>query len=364
MCQMKIIAVCFLLLACHEVLGAEEKSDVSRAAWDEWVLESNRLQVRLDAGLFYRTGLSPLNVDWFTQHLEDADVKVRIAAVKALGVVGPDAKTAVGALVKLAENDAGCRLACYSTFDKLGSAASAAVPALVAALETDTEHRSWIAHVLGSIGPDAKAAVPALVECLRDDRKQTRRGAAAALGEIGPAASAAVPGLTVALDDRFETVRVYAAIALWSIEKCPKSLSVLIDAMGAEERDDRIAAILGIGDMGVEAQEAVAALKAARKRCVQEPDRSALPAISWALGRLRGHKGVAQDVAVWLKDNDPLVRTTAVTTLQRLGTDAKVVLCDIEVAIDDEHELVRFCAAGALWEIDRERFISLVKNPR
>jgi len=48
--------------------------------------------------------------------------------------------------------------------------------------------RTEAAHALEKIGPEAKTAVPALIEALKDEDKNVRQEAANALGKIGPKA--------------------------------------------------------------------------------------------------------------------------------------------------------------------------------
>jgi hypothetical protein len=71
---------------------------------------------------------------------------------------------------------------------------------------------------LTQIGPAAKDAVPALIRVLSDDRDMTVRAAAAdALAALGPAASAAVPTLIRRTSAGTPTERTQAAEALTRI---------------------------------------------------------------------------------------------------------------------------------------------------
>jgi len=111
-----------------------------------------------------------------------------IAAADALGVVGPEARDAVPALVKMMLD-------------------ARSVPTHEAA-----------ADALGNIGPDARDAVPALVDSLgADDAYGPVRSDAEALGKIGPEAREAVASLVEALDDQRSTVRAAVAVALGQI---------------------------------------------------------------------------------------------------------------------------------------------------
>ena len=71
---------------------------------------------------------------------------------------------------------------------------------------------------LGKIGPAAKQAVLPLIEILKDADWRVRGYAAIALGEIGPAAKQAVPYLTESLKDEDERVVEFAQTALKKIK--------------------------------------------------------------------------------------------------------------------------------------------------
>ena len=98
--------------------------------------------------------LSPRN-----EALNDADVDVRRTAVQSLGRVG----------------DAG------------------GVPGLIKATADEEIRAGIAVVALGRIGPIAKAAVPALVKVLDDKDADLRAATALALGRIGPGAADAKP---------------------------------------------------------------------------------------------------------------------------------------------------------------------------
>jgi HEAT repeat protein len=70
---------------------------------------------------------------------------------------------------------------------------------------------------LGRIGPEAATAIPALLELLQDEQVPVRAAAATALGQMGPSAREAVSALTAALHDKEPQVRRHAAQALGEI---------------------------------------------------------------------------------------------------------------------------------------------------
>ena len=77
--------------------------------------------------------------------------------------------------------------------------------------------RKVAAEALGGIGPEAKTAVPALIEALKNEHEYVRATVALALGGIGPEAKAAAPALKEALKDEYELVRKATGEALREI---------------------------------------------------------------------------------------------------------------------------------------------------
>ena len=90
---------------------------------------------------------------------EDKDPAIRIRAAKALGITGPDSKTAVPVLIKLLK-------------------------------DKNEDVRRAATKSLGLIGPEAKTAIPALIELLKEHREPPTclvidDGESLALGRIG-----------------------------------------------------------------------------------------------------------------------------------------------------------------------------------
>lgn len=110
-----------------------------------------------------------------------------------------------------------------------------------------TDPRASAAAALGMLGPDAKDAVPALVEALsvedvsKGEEELTIRGCALrALGAMGPGAVAAVPDLVVILQDRRYPSyhRRLAAEALGAIGKGANSALAALKAVAGDARED------------------------------------------------------------------------------------------------------------------------------
>jgi HEAT repeat protein len=158
--------------------------------------------------------------------LRDPDIFVRWAAARTLGnIPASDGKIAVPGLGHLLfDPDLDPRLAAAATLDHYGKDAAAAVPDLTRAIGVgDSEIRVAVIHALEAIGSeDARSAVPALAQALNDPDDRVRQAAAETLGSFGPAAQSAEPALRRALDDKENTVRKAASSALLNLRNSQK----------------------------------------------------------------------------------------------------------------------------------------------
>lgn len=134
----------------------------------------------------------------------DPDFEVRSAAIDVLVKLGVET---VPAMVRaLADNNSLVRWNAASVLGRIGPAAKDAVPALVRVLKDPHtvvtvgakkghKVRELAAWALGKIGPEAKDAVPSLVQALGDDNSEVRKAVVGTLGAIGPAAKDTIPDL-------------------------------------------------------------------------------------------------------------------------------------------------------------------------
>jgi HEAT repeat protein len=88
----------------------------------------------------------------------------------------------------------------------------------IALTDDDPDVRAWSAHAIGAIGPGARPAVPALIRLLRNRDEGSRNSACIGLTGIGPSARSALPALRRALSDRSDDVRKFARRAILAIE--------------------------------------------------------------------------------------------------------------------------------------------------
>lgn len=115
--------------------------------------------------------------------------------------------------------------------------------------------KSEACKALGRLGPPAKSAVPRLTRTiLEDDDLQTRVEAIMALGAIGPDAVAAIPALVEVINTSFGAERWRACVVLGKIGRNPElSLPVLIRTLGARDQTERSIAAQALFQFGSKA---------------------------------------------------------------------------------------------------------------
>jgi HEAT repeat protein len=135
--------------------------------------------------------------------LEDDDPYIRWFAARAIGAVGPRARAAVPALIGLLQSS--------TRLTRFGDNTPADVrPQSPATLQV------MAAKALGKIGPEARTAVPALLRAMDDRDLMLRLVAAEALGGIGPEDPGIIPALARAMTDKVDVnLAQQAARALW-----------------------------------------------------------------------------------------------------------------------------------------------------
>ena len=218
-----------------------------------------------------------------------SDASVQSAAMGALGDLGPAASSAAPHLVKRLETGTDWdRAAAAEALGRIGApAAGSAVGPLTAALKDPAAGvRREAARALGRMGPAARSAALALGNLLADDNVLVTAAAAEALGHIGSATDRALRGLEKAARGGSREVRIPAAASLVQLGRRAEGAALLIRVLRdpQEHSDVRGRAALGLAELGLRDQTALAALRSAA-----EGDESyvAVPA-ALALARL-GH---------------------------------------------------------------------------
>ncbi len=183
------------------------------------------------------TPVVPRDIPSLIKLLHNPDDRIRLAAIDALGELGPAAAPAVPDLAGILSEDSDLRMSAIDTLSNIGPAAAPAVPALIKVLDDKSSgYRGQAAQALGNIGPEAKAAIPKLEERLLGDNEATvRLSSAEALGNIGD--PEAIPSLIAALNDQDPITRRYVALALAQFGKQARmAVPALVAKLSDEEK--------------------------------------------------------------------------------------------------------------------------------
>jgi HEAT repeat protein len=195
-------------------------------------------------------------------------------AAWALGCIGPQAATALPALIQaLLHQDEGVCQAVEEALGKIdpdwaqSSSALQAIPALIQALEKYDHQPCRAARILGCIGPQAATATAALIHSLVHPDSAVRQAADEALGKIdpnwpqSPQALQAIAVLTQALGHRDFKVCHAAGIALGKIGPEAKSaVGVLVGLLAGRSRVRPLVGAWVLGCIGPGAAEAIPVL--------------------------------------------------------------------------------------------------------
>ena len=281
-------------------------------------------------------------------------LKIRLAAIAALGEMGSDAETAVPTLAKLLRDGRReVRLKAVDALSSLGSSAKAALPELTAALKDPDEGlRLGAANTLGKIGLEAKSAVPALVEALEDISNIVRTKATIALANIGSEAETAVPALIKAMSDPDHDVQMGAIGALGRIGAQAKpAIPELTRALTSPNSRTRVGAMMAlsnIGAIGTGASEVVTELT----KAMNSSEREMRSFAAIALGKIGSSaKAAVPQLIRALNDSDKDVRSSAASALGRIGVDSQSALPALTKALQDDSQVVRLGATTAVTNI-------------
>jgi HEAT repeat protein len=313
---------------------------------------------------------------------EDADVAVRLEAIRAVAGFGPRALPALDGLKSaLRDGDKKVRLAVAEAFWTIDVRADLAVPALAELLaDEDLAFRQQVADMLGRMAPFAREAMPALTKSLGEPDLPTRQALAATLWRIDRQNEAAqgvfldiyakdedqfrrgeslrylarsIPlrnkltahFLGVLTDDK-PANRMIAPRALRGLDELsPEEVRALLKSLGDSDAWTRAGAAQTLGELGPRTPEV---LRALAKTLVE--DTTAQPRQS-ALRALLQMGPAAREVlpAILKAIKDPHIRSEALVVIGRLGNDAKDGVPALIEALADR--FLRGPAAIALGQI-------------
>jgi HEAT repeat protein len=281
--------------------------------------------------------------------------QVRSRAALALGELGPDAQTAIPALVKaLKDSDETVARQAGRSLRAIGAPTRDDLPLLIEGIrDANPRVRNYAVEALGKMGAEARSAVPALAQVLKAKETDTelRQQAARTLGQIGPAATAqGVPALSEALKSPEAVVREAAAETLGKFGGQAKAaVPALLATLEDNETTVRRAVLAALAQIGPGAQETLPKLRPAFK----DPDSQVRCHALDVLGRLGAEAGKDKEAMAALKaalDDQDLCKN-ALIALARIGPPAKELAKGLAKHLRDEkHRLEAVAALGSLLE--------------
>ncbi|MBI3821187.1 MAG: HEAT repeat domain-containing protein [Planctomycetes bacterium] len=146
------------------------------------------------------------NARYWQEQLKDADTKVCIEALEALGALARTDKKLIPVLVEAVKT--GSDSIPYYAVKALGAAGPDVLPALIDILKENKRYRAEAAKAIGKLGPIAKPAVPALLKALEEESQHANSLSifAGAIHNIGPDAKEAIPALVKAMGACLEDI--------------------------------------------------------------------------------------------------------------------------------------------------------------
>ncbi len=324
--QRWITRICACLaIACSA--AADDAAELNR------ILESRDVQEKLRAveGLGTEKA-SAAEIKVLAAKLSDADVGVRVAAVRALAKMGPVAKSAKGDLLQrlsddefgddgepvwyasavalgkidpemipeirnwLKQDDVRMQVIAATVIHEIGPTAKDVLPIVLELVKNDDSRvRISMIYALMGLKSEAAPAVPQLLALLRHEDFHTRYWTCRAIGRIGlPITQPAVPILVELLEDETPSVRGNAAASLGKLGPAVATVATepLRKALNDKLYNVRVSTSIALGELGPAAKDAAPALEA----CLTRQGFSARSQAAVALWRITNRPQPSVDV--------------------------------------------------------------------
>jgi HEAT repeat protein len=197
------------------------------------------------------------------EKLESENPDVRKQAAYDLGVVGPDARDAIPALIKaLGDENAIVGGVAYSALVKIGPAA---IPLLVDAMDDpNAAIRNGVVRTLDCFDKEAEIAVPRLIRALKEPDRFDIKYIMFALGDIGHPAKEAIPVLEEMLisENQPAEIKINAADTIYDITgEVDKAVPSIMSFLTDDNNEVRVMAIQVLGSIGADAKAALQELR-------------------------------------------------------------------------------------------------------
>jgi HEAT repeat protein len=278
--------------------------------------------------------------------LADEDETTRELAVLVLEQAGASAVAPLTAATQDSQ-PAGVRIAAVAALGRIGPPAGTAAEPLCRYLEGDDDQlREHAALALGQIGIDA---LPPLIVQLGSADSRVQTAALNAIGYMGKDAGTAVEAVSGLCQAESLPLRLAACSVLVRISADPsQGLPVLLAAMEHEDGAIRKESVERIGELRDLAVEALPALR----NCLGDREAAVRAATALTLARIPG--GAAQTIALLtalLDDSDPDVIVNACMALATAGPEAAAALPRLQTLRNDPDQRTAGLAAAAIERI-------------
>ncbi|MBE9115184.1 HEAT repeat domain-containing protein [Lusitaniella coriacea LEGE 07157] len=287
--------------------------------------------------------------------LDSESNNVREVAVRAMGQVGKAAQEYTPKLVELLQDSRNVQQASIEALGQLGEIAKEQVPKLLELLQSSSERtRHAASNTLIQMGAAAtQEHIPKLRELLQSPEEDTSFGALIILGSQGKAIQEQVPEVTELIQKNLNS----KYIGIWAIktlidwgEATPEDAFRLIEPLGSDSDDAKIAAAKALGQMGETAKGVVPKLVELLQDT--ESDSELHWGVSMALGQMgeAAQEQIPQIVAL-LKHSNPDIRGAAARVLGDMEESAKEAIPQLIKLLQDPHPEVRRWTISALGQM-------------
>jgi HEAT repeat protein len=300
--------------------------------------------------------------------LGDRDPVARLEIATSLCFFDPEPTVIVPTLLELLarSKDSPTQvkvILCLRHYTRRSEPALDALVALLGDAHADPEVRMWAAESLG-YGAVSPTLAPqpllgrikaALNEAADDKELHVRATAVNGLGSLAALSRIDEPRVIQALDDPISLVRSNAAAALrWNRpgKRSQDLLPALVRALSDADVQVRRASAGTLGDLGIEAEAALPALRAS----TNDPEESVRYAATDAVEAIEKAARTLREITLpgaiaELGDADPIVRALAASRLEVLGPRASEAIPALVVCLSDPEAEVRRASAVALSQL-------------
>jgi HEAT repeat protein len=298
-------------------------------------------------------------VEPLTTALADDDPGIRMQAALALGQIGPEAKTAVPALIGVLENEplTGVRYTAAYALGLIGD--KQAVPALKkASVGKDTLLNTLSIWGIAKLEPEnekaVSKAVDAIVAAMEDKRPEVRQAAAQALWDLKAPHEKVGPALAAALKDDDPEVVAHVLDSLASLgEKIAPRVSAALE--DPKRRAKGLALVQRMGPQAKQCVQPLVKLLGEKTESAADSDELKIQVLM-ALGAIGPDAADAvAPVSESLASKNAQVAGAACYALGRIGPPAAAALPEITKQLESDSVYTRVSAAWALAAIDEDK---------